>query len=185
MRRHLLLALLMFLLGVWLTGCATLPVVGQVDSRVEQALKEIPRRGAWERSQCWSGMRVVMNSSIPTAAIGVCVIHLNPRVLSWPYDELRAALAHELGHMRNNDASVLRAGVPQLKKEQQADARAVVLLARISLEACLALPRLFERLEREFGNGASNTHPSYPDRNAATVHWCKEADQAERDGKPL
>lgn len=151
-----------------LSGCATLPVAGDADPRLVSALKEIPRDGVWERIQCWSGVRLLVSERVATAAISICAITVNPRILLWPHDDIRTVLAHELGHMFNNDFSTLRVGVPQIEKERQADAVAARLLSRISLGACIALPQLLEKLP------ADPSHPHPVLRGDETRSLCYE-----------
>jgi Zn-dependent peptidase ImmA (M78 family) len=113
---------------------------------------------------------VIVSEATPTVGIRVCVIFVNPRVLSWPHETIRAALAHELGHMFNNDFSTGRLDVPQIENERQADAVAATLLSRINLEACLALPRLLET----FGPGVRLHHPEPLARAQETRGLCHQ-----------
>lgn len=158
-----------------LTGCVTVPVSGPADERVVAALKEIPREGAWERTQCWTGLRVVVNADrTPTMSIWVCILYVNPLVLDWPHDLIRAGIAHELGHIINNDFSMLRSHVPRIEKERQADATAVRLLSRINLDACLALPRLLGGLAGKQGSSAHSRHQAPDERALETLTLCHQ-----------
>jgi hypothetical protein len=157
------------LLGLLLSGCTTaLRVKGDADARLVRALQEIPRDGAWEKAQCWAGVSVYVTSTVPTLAIGLCSIYVNPSVLDWPHEVIRAGLAHELGHLFNNDTVAWRRSVPQVKKEQEADVVAARLLSRISPEACLALPQLLEKLQSD------PNHPAPAERATETRALCSQ-----------
>ena len=120
----------------------------------------------YDPQQDLAWLRSIADAQYPPPSPGVAV------------QQLAAVLAHDAAHVLHGDSTLERnwgrRAVPPIERERQADAEAARILSRISPEACMALPRVLERLRATNGDGYGATHPSYPDRIEVTTRICEE-----------
>lgn len=189
------------LLVVALTGCATgatvIPrEVGRLPTPEERQLidqfvpsvVEAARLEGFTCAKVPVAMKEMREDSVLTTArpsLNPCAFYL---VISTVYLRVDSPLehagtvAHELGHVVDRDWTPVRAKVPQITREREADAFEIRVLNRLGPEACQAQIDQYKRIRgenlRAWGveqRATVGTHPSYTERIVTFERDCRGA----------